>query len=319
MDILEKQLKMHKTRWDLIEQVDPQLYKKIAIHTEELSEQDWTGMMEVEEDVYHSGAGISRSMLMDMRRNPNYFHYRNVRTFESESTDAMDFGDMVHKAILEPHLLNEKYMSDQDLIAEVMEEKDYKSPRATKIYKEKKAELELTGKTVMAYEKWEEMKIMVDQIWNHPVAKNLLNAGMPEKTIYAQDPVTGLLCRVRSDYMLNDGVLIDVKTTKRADEEDFSGSITNQGYHVQAAYYCAVAKWAFGAHFENFVFICLEKEAPFDVAIYKLDCGSLDLGEVIFRKQLDRMKECIDSGKFPSYPSQIQEIGVRHWAFQKEV
>lgn len=319
MDILEKQLELHKIRWDLIEQIDPELYKRIAAHTESLSDQDWNGMMEVDEDVYHSGAGVSRSMLVDMKRNPDFFHYRNIRAFVDESTKPMQFGDMVHKAILEPHLLNEHYVSDAELIADVMSIKDYASPRSTKAYKETKAEIESDGKVLMPYEDWEKMKMMVEQIWTHPLSRNLLTAGMPEKSIYARDPETGLLCRVRSDYMLSDGIMIDLKTTISADESEFSKKILNMRYHVQAAYYTSVARWAFGKQFDNFVFICLENEAPYGIAIYRIDEGAMDLGHSFFTTQLAKLKHCIETNKFPSYPAQIQSISVPHWAFNQEM
>ncbi len=321
-DILQKQMELQKQRWDLIETVDPTLYKGIAAHTEKLQEQDWTGMIEdLDEDVYHQGPGFSRGMLMDVRKNPNFFHYKNVRTYEEKSSRTMDAGSMLHSAMLEPHLLHEKYVADDEIIEKVMKEKpETKKVRATALYKEQKKELVDSGKTVICYEDWERMKIQVDNLWSHPVAKNLLNAGIAESSIYARDPETGLLCRIRIDRMLNDGILIDLKSSGTGiDEDEWSKKIFNMNYHVQAAFYNAVASWAFGAQFDKFIHICVENTPPYDVAIWKIDFGTLELGEYIFRKELDRLAQCIETDKFPGYSTRINNISVPHWAFQKEI
>lgn len=317
MEALENQLQMHKTHWDIIEGMDPALYKKIAQHTTTLQEQDWQGMFSMEEETYHHGPGISQSMLKDMAKNANFMHFRNIRNFEKKETRAMTFGDMLHKSILEPHLLREKYFSDATIMEQLAGE--YKKPRSTKAYKEYETDVKSEGRTLVPYEDWETMNIMVEKVWSHPTAKNLLKGGMAEQSIYAKDPETGLLCRIRTDWTLMDGVLIDLKTTADASEEEFSRSIYKYGIHVQGAYYNAVSQWAFGGKFTNFLIIAFEKQPPYDLVVYRVDEGALDLGETFYRKYLNELAECINKGKFPSYPASINPITVPHWAFQKEV
>lgn len=310
--MIEKQLKIQTKNFAEEDQ------KFMAAQIEALKAQEFTGIFDFSDQLYHSGVGISNSMLSDFAKRPNFFHWKHIQKNGLETTEAMDIGDMVHKAILEPHLVHECYMSESEIIEDILREKpETKKPRATKAYKETVEMWESKGRKVLAEEHFEMMRTFVDKVYKHPKAKNILSNGRPEQCIYARDPETGLLLRGKADFLLSDGIIVDIKTTSNAAPEEFSKSIWNYRYHVQAAFYLHLCKLAFGAHFKNFIWICLDKQKPYDVAIYTPDEGTLDFGQKMFEKNLRELAHCFDKDKWPGFPNSIQSIALPAWAWNK--
>jgi len=160
--------------------------------------------------------------------------------------------------------------------------------------------------------------VMLKRVRNHPVVKNILVAGQSEKMIYSRDPETGLLCRCKPDFIVSDGLLIDLKTTVSADAFEFSKKIWDFRYHLQAAFYQAVAKWAGLPCRDQFVFVALEKEEPFDLAVFTLDIGALDKGQAEYRYGLDRLAHALNTKEFPGYQTDIQTISLPPWAWTRD-
>jgi hypothetical protein len=86
----------------------------------------------------------------------------------------------------------------------------------------------------------------------------------------------GMLLKGRVDIVAIDQhgatTIADVKTTEDASIEAFSKTIAQYGYAQQAAYYMDLL----GA--SHFVFIAVEKTAPYAVGVYCLDAASIAVG-----------------------------------------
>ena len=80
------------------------------------------------------------------------------------------------------------------------------------------------------------------------------NPGKAEQSFWWTHRETGLPCKARCDYVVDD-MVIDLKTTGEggANPDKFTRSIVNFHYHLQAAHYLQ----ATGA--KRFVFIAVEK------------------------------------------------------------
>jgi hypothetical protein len=102
-----------------------------------------------------------------------------------------------------------------------------------------------------------------------------------------------------------------VKTTEDASPAGFARSVATFRYHVQAAHYLA------GTQGKRFVFIAIEKKAPFAVAVYELDPVSLEVGEIARMADLLTYQMCDSSGQWPGYGNEIAPLTLPSWAFPK--
>lgn len=178
---------------------------------------------------------------------------------------------------------------------------------------------------VLAGDAWEQVHAMRNSVMDHPAASRLLSApGRAELSVYWRDPVTGVLCRCRPDFWRDDGIVVDLKSTEDASPEGFAKSIANWRYDVQAPYYVdginlmrEQAGRSDIAKAKAFVFIAVEKKAPYAVGVYLLDAESIEHGRVKYRACLDTFAACDTSGVFPGYGDKIQTISLPGWQLAK--
>jgi hypothetical protein len=67
---------------------------------------------------------------------------------------------------------------------------------------------------------------------------------------------------------------------------------------------------------ERFIFIAVEKEAPFNVELYELDNDAIERGRQEYLDDIETLKDCKESGEYPGYTSghKIHIISLPTWA-----
>jgi exodeoxyribonuclease VIII len=240
-----------------------------------------------------------------------FFEKQNKKT-----TSAMEFGRLLHTALLEPLSFNAVVMPAFELQPEFAANA---SPKSTKKYKELVAEFEKKNQsqTILdqkTYQTFENIKLSLKL---YPEINSLLEApGKAELTLIWNDSSTGLLCKARIDKALTrtNGeayYLLDLKTTDSAANTDFSYKSGMLGYDVQAAHYLAGAE-ALGLLEDDaeFLHLVIEREAPHLVACYQLQAKDLERGRGLLRKCMEIYKQCLESDCWPGYPDGIQPLNL---------
>lgn len=242
---------------------------------------------------YHSGAGISVSGLKRMQQSPAHY-----KAGFNGSSQSMFIGTAIHAAALEPEEFERNYV-----IAEGFERKNQAGYKAW-------AE-EQTRLILMPHE-YENIKGMRDALHAHPVVGPMLRGATCEYSCYANDPVTGELCRVRFDILTADGWILDLKKCQDARPAAAAKSIAAYGYHMQNAFYMDVPEWL-GHPPEGFAFVFIEEQAPYAIGVYVLNDQDVERGRLEYRRMLNKYHECKLADNWPSYGIQPQEIELPRW------
>jgi len=247
---------------------------------------------------YHADPAVSASHLHQVARSGQHYWARYVTKVPElpKSTAAMTMGSLVHCAVLEPDELLKRYGIAPD--------------RRTKVGKEAAAEMQANGIEPVSEADMLLAERMARAVRRHPYAAKLLSAGKPETSIWWDDPETGLRCKCRPDW-INGRVCVDLKTTTDASLLGFAKSMAHFRYHVQTAHYMACDL------FDQFIFIAVEKEAPYAVACYYLDPCSRDFaeGQRLRARDLQRIANCRAMAAWPGYGDELQRISLPGWAF----
>jgi hypothetical protein len=113
-----------------------------------------------------------------------------------------------------------------------------KDPEAwrTDADKERVAVLRAEGKVPLRPADFYAACAMATAVLDHPLAAKLLRTGEPERTLIWHDPVTGVMCRAKVDWLRADG-MVDLKTTESAAPDALSKAALNYGYAIQAPFY----------------------------------------------------------------------------------
>jgi exodeoxyribonuclease VIII len=179
--------------------------------------------------------------------------------------------------------------------------------KRTKEGKERFAEFQAAaaGKDVITEADFELILDIRDALNQHPFAKTILKEGISEQTVIWNDSTTGIRCKCRPDRIPSNGrgVIVDLKTTSDAGEYAFSRSVVNYGYARQAALYLDGYNAAAGADVDAFVFVTVEKTAPYRVATYLLDDDFIRWGRDEYRRLLQVEQQCREEKYYPNYLS----------------
>lgn len=255
----------------------------------------------VSEEDYHSLPYVSSSRLNRLHGS-SMLHVMHDMKAPRAATPSMSLGSAIHSAVLEPHLLGEKFCRS--------EYEDFRSKEA-KIWKE---EVQSRGLRVLSAEQWEVVAAASDAVSGHKSAgKVLASRTATEQTVVWDDVATGLRCKARIDGMAElNGIplLVDLKSTISAASESFAKSIYNFGYHRQLAFYRLAAQQS-GNPVSACVIIAVENTLPCAVQVFRVLDTALDRGEVEVRALLQQWLEGY------RYADSITEIGIPEWALKQ--
>jgi exodeoxyribonuclease VIII len=150
-----------------------------------------------------------------------------------------------------------------------------------------------------------------------PELAHALSNGRAEVSAFWIDSRTGLLCKLRADWLhtLPDGrvIVVDLKTTADADPAEFGRSVWKFGYHRQAAHYTA-GLTACGIDVAAFLFAAVTNARPFLAVPYMLDDEATRKGAEQVVELLDRFAECRRANHWPAYGDGVQVLSLPAWA-----
>ena len=226
------------------------------LNGEQWNEQDILAKM-VDDSFYYGHLGqnaLSSSALKKLLQSPKAYQ-ASLR--QSDSSQALRDGQLVHMSILEKHKLNDLVIIN-----------------GTKAKKEFKDAVEEYGEHMVFTESEMSSAYWVaDAVHSNAEASYLLNDCAYE--VAGVDMIEGLPFRAKADALTKDGsVIIDLKTTS-SDVSDFYWSAKKYNYALQAALYLKV----FNA--QEFIFLVIDKNTK-DIGIFScsndfLETGSTDI------------------------------------------
>lgn len=234
-------------------------------------------------------------------------HYRWAMENPREPKPAFDFGHLVHKLVL-----------GEGADVAVIDAPDWRGKAA----REARDEAYAAGRIPVLQAEFRDGLDMARAVDGHPVAAALFADGDPEVSLYATDPGTGVGMRARPDWMtMRDGRLwlVDLKTSVTAEPAGFARKAADYGYHVQAAWYCHVVRLLELDPSPAFVFVVVEKAAPYLVSVTEFDAEAMETGRVLMGQALRIYRACRDSGQWPGYDAAVTSMSLPPWAVWRDV
>lgn len=256
---------------------------------------------------YRSAEGLNKSGIDRLLLCPAEFRAM-LDQEPAEPTPAMKFGTMFHTRALQPALYARTY--------HVMEH----DPR-TKDGKAEKAEAEARGETVISLADFDKASRMLQNMHAHPKVEALLGRlrGDAEVSVYWEQDVDGesIQCKGRIDRLAilpsGEVVAVDLKTTSgNLTPDAISRHVAQFAYHRQSAWYVHGLA-AQGLAVNAFVFVFVQTTAPYLCTAVTLDAEAEALGMRECEMAARIYKQCRDSGEWPSYSADIEEVGLPLW------
>ena len=275
---------------------------------------DKPGIYDLEPEVYHAQCTVTPALTSTgardlVRECPAYFWHRSALNPKRERVRkrVFDIGTAGHLLVLEPSAFAGRVA--------VIQEDNYQ----TKTAKLAKAAAYEAGLTPLLEKERDTLLEMRDSLMADPTASLAFQGGEAEKSLIWQDRDTGVWCKARPDYLPpHTRYMTDYKTSASANPDDFSRSVHNYGYHIQAAWYLDGVEALLGERPERFCFIVQSKEDPYFVTPCWLDQESLEIGAAYCRRARDKFAECLKADEWPTYSRGASvTIGLPPYAFKE--
>lgn len=260
---------------------------------------------------YHADVSrISKSGLDLVAKSPLHYwsKYLDPNREPESPTPALIVGSAFHSIVLEPDKFNEEFA-----VAPNVDRRTSAGKQLWSDFSELNA-----GKTVLTSDQYDTIRRMRDAVMAQPAVEKLLSAGKAEHTIHWDDDDTGVACKARPDFLSSTGIVLDLKSTEDASHDSFARSCLNYRYHVQSAFYLDGLATSGNPSFDTFVFVAVEKSAPYAVSVFVAPAEFIDLGRDTYRNDLNKYKRATETGQWHGYPKEIQTIQLPAYAFKKE-
>lgn len=265
------------------------------------------GIVNVSNDVYHAGPGISNSGLSLIGRSPLHYYDRYLSGRPQYKTEAMIKGTIIHDALLEPTIFKNKYVPKAQVSDADERTKKYKDAYANFI-------LDNPGVEIVKDDFYNHVKELSDVVWTNKSFAEAVSNGKSEVSYYHKDEKTGVLCRCRADWVRDDYLITDIKTTDDARKDSFIRKIIDYRYHVQAAFYIDIIQKTMGLKEEpRWCFAVIERKPPFAMKFYFPPDEMIDDGRMLYKKDLATYAKCIETNNWPGYNSEPEYIDFPAW------
>jgi len=242
---------------------------------------------------YHRDPALGSTSLKTLAtRTPA--HYQWDKTHPKFS-DAFTLGTAAHSLILE----------DDESGIEIVDADNW----LTKAAKEEKAAALAGGKQPLLLKEWAQVIAMRESVMRNPLASDLLTGHKAEESVFWDED--GLTLKCRPDAW-KPGMLVDLKTTRSADPNEFGKTAHEFGYHQSAAHYIDGVKAATGEELP-FHFVLVEKTAPYFVSVVELDIEAVNIGRQLNDRAKRIYRECVETNTWPGYPN-ADLISLPMWA-----
>jgi len=252
---------------------------------------------------YHGSSALGRSTAWSLLTSCplKVKHDMNNRR---PSSSAFVIGSAFHSSVLEPEKLDDEF-------AVKPVEIDGQSSR-TKHYKEAFDIMEKNepDKQWLAPADYDLAMDMAGSALDHPVLKRYMADinKVVEGTGFFE--MNGTKLKVRPDlYSPGAGVVIDLKSTQDASPKGFAKSVRQFGYHFQACFYMHALR-LLGEKPKQFIFLVVEKSAPYLTAAYTLKESDINRQFANMERACQLWSACESSGVWPGYGDEVQTLDI---------
>lgn len=252
-----------------------------------------------------------------------YFYYITEAVEDEDATKEKDFGKAFHMAFLEPDRFEDVYtVIPSDAPKDMRRFRDAKKPsddtlRSIDWWDNFAAKT--AGKVFLSAKSMEDCRGMAESLRRLPMefpgglnirCGELLELCQTEVSVYWVDEETGIQCKLRADLFSEELAFAgDLKSARSGSRVGFSRAINSRRYHVAHAHYCEGFR-AIGTPVKSFALLPVEKVKPYIAASWHVNSVGEERGWELRQRAMRRLKQCLDTGRWPGYTTTVQPIGI---------
>jgi hypothetical protein len=279
---------------------------------------------EADPKVYHSlgseirrgkpGFIMSRGQLVKFAENP----WKWIRYADKPTTDAMNWGSLVDRLTLTPHLVSSCYEVCPDTYPATAKKKD--APQEMKPWNwnatfcdDWRQEVLKGGKEPLKRSTLDAARVASARLLEDERVAAVLKCSKRQVQVVVnyRDKETGIDVPFKAmpDLLPEPGseferFIPDLKTSNDAGPDGWERKVFAEGYHIQAGSYIDAVNAATGRAYDSFLHIIQESDEPYAVGRRMLSEEFLNIGRDFYKRALRHYCQCLALNKWPGYDDQ---------------
>lgn len=254
------------------------------------------GIFDKEEEAYRSIDAVNFSTISKIEKSPK--HYKYFLENETPTVPAMEKGSALHLRMSNRDKFNSDYLIAPDI--------DRRTTDGKKTYAQFVAQSAF--KRIISSKDYNDVTYMAEAIESNIVAMELLSGGVAEHSMFWKDPIYDLWLKGKCDYIKDQSIIIDIKTTENASRNNFLESVKKYNYALQASFYISGLFEITKKQNISFIWIAVESKPPWGVAIWKASEQMIKNGNLSMRYCLNKLVECQEKNEWHDITDGIEEI-----------
>ena len=150
---------------------------------------------------------------------------------------------------------------------------------------------------------WDDAHRVMKTTRDHAEANAYFQFGEPEVAMFARCPLTGMMLKVKFDWLRFDDVAVDMKTTLSVKPQKFLRQIEDLRYCIQQEFYKYVSH-LLDIPVDEFVFVATEYVNMDACQPYRLSKPRSDKARNDVMRALPQLKECLENNHWYGYTKQ---------------
>ncbi|QDP63909.1 MAG: putative exodeoxyribonuclease 8 [Prokaryotic dsDNA virus sp.] len=255
-------------------------------------------------DPYHiynpDDPSISKTGLDQVNKSPALYYHKTVLGNDRSDSRPLIFGQAFHAAVLEPLVFEDNYaVMPAELAA--MDKRRKEGKQALADWKAEQIGPNGLAKIVLTKAEGDAIAGMTAGIFANPCARSLIQrAAIVEKAFYHQhEKYENVKVRCKPDLITSDGVVCDLKSTAASLVDWHVKAAEPYRYDVQDAFYSDVLR-SCGQEVSDFLFIVVEKTAPYDCAVFGLTDYDRQRAQTEVDVDIAVYSACLAAGEWPA-------------------
>jgi len=167
------------------------------------------------------------------------------------------------------------------------------------------------GKLLITEPDYDKVIQMREGILKHQTASKLCLEDKLNVKIEHHEKQSDVIIKFTPHFVNPIGVIVNLSSTDDASDSNFQKEAWNFRHDKRAAIYMD------GTKLRDMVFITVEKNAPFKIAVRYLDDRSVEFGRETYLKNCATYAECCKTGVWIGIDPKITESSLPSWAFNK--
>lgn len=248
------------------------------------------------EELYHAHSALSSTQVKWLLESPARYRYN--LDHQQPHKKAFDEGSAVHAKVL----------GTGWGVVEIPESKLSKSGTiGTDAARAFIAEARANNEIPLKAAEIAKVNAIAESVLRDPDARRALEETLPEVSVFATDPETGVDLRCRFDALREDlGLAVDLKTMAgRSTRAGFSKQVADMHYDVSHEHYLDTLELATGERPPK-LYIVVEKDPPYFTAVFRLSADEIEMGRKDARTARATLAACRIANWWPHRPYGIQ-------------